>query len=145
MGICGAGSYEEGSLCSEILILSLLNNENSLPLSARLMIYKMCVLPILLYRALIWSTALARAYHRRSFQTVQNRFLRIILGKSCITPTAQLHLESNMLFIYEKIRNLVLNIYKHDHPNLLVRNIGNYDVEDLPFRKIRCLLPGHII
>lgn len=63
-------------------------------------------------------------------QIVQNKCLRIILGKPCDTKIIDLHAEANINFINEYIID-INKAYRHDHTNSLIRNLGNYNINPL--------------
>jgi len=82
--------------------------------------------------------------HLNKMQRIQNKFLRIILNAPKATTIVELHKEAEIESIDEVITRMLASAYNHEHDNPLIREIGNYNVLELPFR-IRCRLPKHFL
>jgi len=86
--------------------------------------------------------------HRRSYldklQVTQNKFLRVVLNVSHDTRIEDLHKLAETESIDDIISRMLKTAYNHDHDNPLIKEIGNYKIQDLPF-KICCRLPKHFI
>jgi len=91
----------------------------------------------LLYAAPVW--AAAPRSHLDKLQRVQNKFLRIVLNALRDTRIEDLQKLNRSI----KSRMLA-ETYNHNHDNPLIREIGNYKIQDLPFR-IRCRLSKHFL
>lgn len=74
-------------------------------------------------------------------QRLQNKFLRIILNPPPRTRTVTLHLDAEIDCIDDYIAKLIEKAYRPQYSNPLVACLGDYDVEHLPFKRIKCRLP----
>jgi len=124
------------------ILYPLINRKSTLHIKFKLLLYKICARPALLYAATVW--AAAPRTHLNRLQITQNKFLRIIFNASRYTPVEELHKSAEIETIDEVIARMISNVYNHDHDNPVIRNTGNYNIHDLPFR-IRCRLPKHFI
>ena len=118
----------------------LISNKSSLNKELKLLLYKTCARPIILYGHQVWAAA-AKTYIEVT-QKTQNKFLRIILNKPRDTPIEELHKLANIQKIREYINESVNRTYNNAHDNPLISNTGNYEVRDIPL-KIRIKLPKH--
>jgi len=100
----------------------------------------MCTRSILMYAAPVW--AAGSRTHLNKIQRIQNKFLRIILNAPPETTITELHQTAEIESIDKIITRMLTSAYNHDHDNPLIRETGNYNVHELPFR-IRCRLPKH--
>jgi len=120
----------------------LINRKSTLNVKFKLLLYKMCARSALLYAAPVWAPA-SQTY-LNNLQVIQNKFLRVILNVPYDTRIKDLHTLAELESIDEIISRMLDSAYNHDHDNPLVKEIGNYNILDLPF-KIRCRLPKHFI
>lgn len=81
----------------------------------------------------VW--AAASQTHLNRLQKVQNHFLCVIFAKSRYTLITNLHTESGVEYSDAVITRMIFRAYDIQHP--LFRQVGNYCLDDLPFR-IRC-------
>jgi len=75
---------------------------------------------------------------------MQNKFLRVALNVTRDTRIEDLHNLAEIESIDDVISRMIQTVYNHDHENPLIKEIGNYKIQNLPF-KIRCRLPKHFI
>lgn len=74
------------------MLYPLINRKNALREEFKLLLYKMCARPALLYAAPVW----AAEYRLKLIQTTQNKFLRIILNTNYRTRIETLRREANI-------------------------------------------------
>ena len=108
--------------------------------SIKIQLHLMCVRPIITYGYQIWAGA-AKSYINK-VQLMQNKFLRIILNRHRRTPIALLHQQANIPTIAQYIQNSLTRTYNKNHPNPLIRNAGNYHINDISLN-IRVRLSKH--
>jgi len=84
----------------------------------------------LLYAAPVWTVA-PRTYLNR-LQIIQNKFLCTIFNAQIDTRIADLHREAELESVDQIIAKMLSNTYKLDHDNPLIRNTGNYNIEEIP-------------
>jgi len=75
---------------------------------------------------------------------MQNKFLRIILSAPCDTRIEDLHKMADIESIDEIMSRMLSGTFNQEHDNPLIRDMGNYNIQNLPFR-IRCRLPKHFM
>jgi len=102
----------------------------------------MCARTVLLYAAPVWAGA--PRVHLDTLQRMQNKFLRIALNAPRDTKIKELHKTAEIDSIDETIAQMLSGAFNYKHDNPLIREIGNYKIQDLPFR-IRCRLPKHFL
>jgi len=120
----------------------LINKKSTLHTRFKILLYKMCARATLLYAAPVW--AAAPRTHLQKLQVVQNKFLRTVLNVAKNTRIEDLHTIADIESIDEVMSRMITNAYIHNHDNPLIRETGNYKIQDLPF-KIRCRLPKHFV
>jgi len=120
----------------------LINRKSTLSVKFKLLLYKMCARPALLYAAPVWAAA-PRTYLDK-LQIVQNKFLCIALNVPYGTRIIDLHTKAEIESIDDIIARMLSGTYNHEHDNPLIRETGNYKICELPF-KIRCRLPKHFL
>jgi len=83
------------------------------------------------YAAPVWSTTYQTNY--RHLQVYQSKFLRVIGDLPRRTPISNLHAHLQMIPIRQFIYHLTDKFFMScpAHPNPLIRNTGNYTLEDL--------------
>ena len=116
----------------------LLAKNRKLKLPIKLLLYMICVRPIITYGYQVWASA-AKTYINRA-QIVQYKMLRIILDKKRDTPIPLLNQLANIPTIKQYIQKTLPRAYNNKHHNPLIRSIGNYRFEDIPL-KMRIKLP----
>jgi len=95
-----------------------------------------------MYAAPVWAGA--SRVHLDQLQRIQNKFLRIVLNAPRDTKIKELHKMAEIKSTDEFIARMLSGTFNHKHDNPLIREIGNYKIQDLPFR-IRCRLPKHFL
>jgi len=96
----------------------------------------------LLYAASVWAPA-SRSYLNK-LQVTQNKFLRVTLNVTRDTRIEDLHKLAKIESIDDIMSRMLKTAYNHDHDNPLIKEIGNYKIQNLQF-KICCRLPKHLI
>jgi len=97
---------------------------------------------VLLYAVPVWAGT-PRTYLDK-LQRMQNKFLRITLNAPRNTKIEDLHKMAKIESIDEIMARMLSGTFNYNHDNPLIREIGNYEIHDLPFR-IRCRLPKHFL
>ena len=120
-------------------LIPLISKNSKLKTNLKLNLYN--VRPIILYGHQIWASAANT--HINNIQKIQNKFLRIILNKLYDTPIKTLHKIANNTN-HQKLHTELSKAYNTNHPNPLIRNTGNYQIVNIPF-KIKTKLPKHAI
>lgn len=123
-------------------ISPLLRFNSPLPQKMRINLYKMYVRPILLYGCQIYSNASNSNINK--LQVVQNKSLRLILGKKLETPIRELHKIANIPMIKDKIQEFTNKFYYHTiKQNATMKNVARFNSENAPF-KVKHKLAHHI-
>lgn len=68
----------------------LLNRKSQLNQKNKLLLYKMCIRPIMTYGCQVWSSRIAKTYMKK-LQIIQNKNLKIIFNLPRRYPTTHLH------------------------------------------------------
>lgn len=89
-------SIEKANLAFKILY-SFLNRKSKLCIQNKLLLYKICIRPILCYGIETWHDCAAT--HRRKLQIIQNKCLKIIMNRHWRFSTAALHEETGVPLI----------------------------------------------
>lgn len=71
-------------------LFPLLNRKSSLNVKNKILLYRMCIRPIMTYGCQIWATKCAKT-HLKKLQIIQNKNLKIIYNLHRRYPTIQLH------------------------------------------------------
>lgn len=87
-------------------LFPLLNRKSKLDIRNKLMLYRMCIRPILTYGCQIWNDCAMT--HRRKIQIIQNKNLKIIYNLPRRYPTAELHRKSKQKLIETFINDMTL-------------------------------------
>jgi len=122
------------------ILYPFINRKSTLQRKYKLLLYKMCTRSTLLYAAPVW--AAAPQTQLNNVQRIQNKFLRIILNAPRDKSTKEIHQMAEIESSDEFISRMLTKTYNTNHDNPLIRNIGNYNISELPFQ-IRCRLPKH--
>lgn len=115
-------------------LFCLLRKNNSVSLRAKILMYKAYIRPILTYAGTIIINC--PTTHFKRLQTLQNKCLRMVLSKPFYTRTTELHEQARIPtirdFVLKNTDRFYLNTLTHD--NQLVKPLGNYTIDSLPFR-----------
>ena len=84
-------------------LIPLISKNSRLKIEIKLILYKICVIPIITYGHQIW--AAAANTHINRIQKIQNKFLRIIFNKLYDSPIKSLHEIADIPFIKQYIHN----------------------------------------
>ena len=102
----------------------------------KVILYMAIIRSMLLYGCEAWSI-LANC-HKRRFQVMQNKCLRIIFNAPRFTRNSQLHEVVNLPYIEElivhRVRDMCTHISSHENP--LVQIVGLYSQQHAKFRNI---------
>lgn len=71
-------------------LFPLMNRKSHLSIKNKLLIYKMCIRPIMTYGCQVWSTRCAKTYYKK-LQVIQNKNLKNIFGLNMRYSTLHLH------------------------------------------------------
>lgn len=101
---------------------------------SKLMIYKAYIRPILTYAGTMLQNCPKTHFNR--LQVMQNKCLRMALNAPFRTRTADLHNAANIPYIREFIDKNANNFYEkaQNHDNELIKHLGDYSKNTLPFR-----------
>jgi hypothetical protein len=97
-------SVEKASSAFKILY-SFLNRKSKLCVANKLLLYKVCIRPILCYGVECWNGCAAT--HRRNIQIIQNKQLKIIMDRHSRHSTEALHEEAGVPLIEDFIQRIV--------------------------------------
>jgi hypothetical protein len=112
-------------------IFPLLARDSPLTIPNKILLCKLLLRSMIMYAALIWSsTSLTNYCH---LQVYQSKCLRVIGDFPQCTPTSYLHAHLKMILIRQFIYHLTDKFFASctAHLNPLIRNRGNYTLEDL--------------
>ena len=103
------------------------NRTSSLSISNKITLFKLCILPILLYASPVWSST--ANYNKRKLQIIQNKCLRIINNYEYFTKISTMHDNLNIKYIKDIIFSISEKFFNRcqNCPNPLISNIGNYN------------------
>lgn len=99
-------SCEKAVKCGRALF-PLLNRRSFLNSKNKLLLYKMCIRPIMTYGCQIWSKRCANTYIKK-LQVVQNKNLKIIFNLPYRYSTSMLHRKYKQIMFNELIREITL-------------------------------------
>jgi hypothetical protein len=99
-----SGSLEKASLAFKVLY-SFLSGGSRLCVANRLLLYKLCIRPILCYGVECWCDCAAT--HRRRIQVVQGKQLKIIMDRHSRHSTEALHEEAGVPLIEDFSQGIV--------------------------------------
>lgn len=88
----------------------------------------------------VW--AAAAKSHINKIRTIQNKFFKIIFGKSYDSPIQELYRLTYMPTINDFILQTINHSYDRCHENPLIKDLDNYDTKEIP-TKIKLNLPKH--
>lgn len=112
-------------------LLCLLGKNSKLNLNNKLTLYKTIIRPTMAYGAQSW--AIASKTNKYKFEIIQNKVLRIITQAPWFVRNSQLRkdlkIPSFSEFIQEKLEKFFA--IAESHPNSLIRNASNYEIEDI--------------
>jgi hypothetical protein len=116
-------------ICQAVYILHYCNLTITLP--SKILLYKLLLRSMITYAAPVWSSTSLTNY--RHLQVYQSKCLRVIGDFSQRTPISYLHAHLQMIPIRQYIHHLTENFFAScpAHSNPLIRNTGNYTLEDL--------------
>lgn len=109
------------------ILYPVLNKRSPIPLTTKLLLYKVYVLPILTYAFPAWG-ALASPRSKKKMEAVQNIALRTIFGAPWYVRNVTLLTDANMTPVVEYGKDLTTNLFtktalsKHEHIRDLLRN-----------------------
>jgi len=97
----------------------------------KILLYKLLLRSTITYAAPVWSCTSVTNY--RHLQVYQSKCLRVIGDFPRRTPISNLHAHLQMIPIRQFIYHLTDKFFVSCpvHPNPLIRNTGNYTLEDL--------------
>lgn len=123
-----------GIMCK---LFPLLSRNSKINLQNKLLIYKLILRPVLTYACPIWSYISKTKYNQ--LQIVQNKCLRIITNSPKYTKIHHLHTTTNMPLIEDYIIKLTKKFFENCsfHENPYIRDIGNYTIDSLKYRKYK--------
>lgn len=107
-------------------LFPLLNRKSSLNVQNKILLYKMCIRPIMTYGCQVWSKLCAKT-HFKKLQIIQNKNLKIIFNKNRRYSTRRLHIK----FKQDTFENVVSNLTKRFEDRnrsstyLTLRNLNN--------------------
>jgi hypothetical protein len=112
-------------------VFPLLARDSPLTLPNKILLYELLLLSMITYAAPVWSSTSLTNY--RHLQVYQSKCLRVIGDFSLRTPISNLHTYLQMIPIHQFIFNPTDKFFVScpAHPNTLIRNTGNYTLEDL--------------
>ena len=84
-------TYMKAIRCGRALF-PLLNCKSSFNVKNKILLYRFCIRPIMMYGCQMWPTKCART-HLKKLQIIQNKNLKIIYNLHRRYPTIQLHRE----------------------------------------------------
>jgi hypothetical protein len=112
-------------------IFPLLSRDSPLTIPNKILLYKLHLRSMITYAAPVWSATSLTNYHQ--LQVYQSKCLRVIGDFPRCTPISNLHVHFRIISIRQFIYHLTDKFFVRCpvHPNPLVRNIGNYTLQDL--------------
>lgn len=126
-------------------LFPLLNRRSSLSVTNKILLYKSIIRPTLLYASPVWSSTSNANYQK--MQVIQNKCLRIAGNYPRCTKISQLHNEMNTELIKVIVHRLTETFFsKCDiSENPLISAIGQYELQNLPFKRYKHKLTKHIL
>jgi hypothetical protein len=121
--------FDVGS--ERVKVFPLLARHSPLTTPNKILLYKLLLRSMVTYAAPVWSSTSPTNY--RHLQVYQSKCLRVIGDFPRRTPVSNLHTYLQMIPIHQFIYNLTDKFFVScpAHPNPLIRNTGNYTLEDL--------------
>lgn len=118
------------------VLYPLLKKQSSVNFKTKLLLFKLYLLPILSYGCPVWANM--SNCHFKKLQIQQNKILRMVLSAPYRTKIESLHEKSKVIYFKERIENLTSKFYDRlnnlNIQNPLVRKLGKYSRESIPFR-----------
>lgn len=126
-------SIKQGNLAISMLFC-LFKKKSHLDKNLKLLIYKAYIRPIITYAGTI--IANCAATHLNKLQVFQNKCLRMALDMPYYTRTSELHEDASIPYVRDFIAKNAEKFYEtaHAHESELIKKIGAYSTESLPFR-----------
>jgi hypothetical protein len=125
------------------IIYPLINRRSKLSPALKVRLTTAYIRPILTYAAPAW-TGLASDTKLIQLQRIQNKYLRIAMGKQPRTRTSDLHRDSSTPrlgdFVVKTTKDFYSKAANHDNP--LIAGLGQYSPETTPYR-MRHKMPKH--
>jgi len=105
--------------------------DSPLTIPNKILLYKLLLRSMITYAAPVWSSKSLTNYHH--LQVYQSKWVRVIGDFPRRTPISNLHAHLQMIPIHRFIYHLTDKFFVScpAHPNPLIRNTGNYTLEDL--------------
>jgi hypothetical protein len=112
-------------------IFPLLARDSTLNIPNKMLLYKLLLRSMITYAAPVWSSTSPTNY--RLLQVYQSKCLRVIGDFPRRTPISNLHGHLRIIPIRQFIYHLTDKFFMSCpmHPNPLIRNTGNYTLQDL--------------
>jgi hypothetical protein len=112
-------------------IFPLVARDSPLTIPNKILLYKLLLCSTITYAAPVWSSTSPTNY--RHLQVYQSKCLRFIGDFPRRTPISNLHAHLQIIPIRQSIYHLTDKFFVRCpvHPNPLIRNTGNYTLEDL--------------
>jgi len=112
-------------------IFPLLSRDSPLTIPNKILLYKLLLRSMITYAAPVWSSTSLTNY--RHLQIYQSKCLRVIGDFPRRTPISNLHAHLQIIPIHQFIYHLTDKFFVNCpvHPNPLIHNTGNYNLEDL--------------
>ncbi|MGL4388073.1 MAG: RNA-directed DNA polymerase, partial [Brevinema sp.] len=133
------------ALAAMAALYPIFNRRSHLSRQNRIILYRALITPILLYAVPTWGNA--SPSNIKKLQTVQNKALKIIYNTPLLTNLKKLHIEHSIPTILDNIIKFTEKFYDKidcDHDNSEIANLGNYNLNSLPFKYVH-KLPKHIL
>lgn len=123
----------------------LFNKQNYLSTYNKLILYKLCIRPILTYAAPVWSNT--SNSNIQALQVVQNKCLRIIGKYPRWTLIEKMHTDLGIPPIKEFVHKLTKNFFNKCafNDNNLIKELGNYSLQTLNYKKYKHKRTKHVL
>lgn len=114
-----------------VALFPIFNKKSALGTDNKLLIYKLCIRPILTYAAPVWSLTCASNFAK--LQRVQNRALKIAANLPRLHGTAEVHESLDFPLLHSHVHSLTTKFFDKVKlsSNSLINEIGNYDATQL--------------
>lgn len=118
------------------ILFCLIKRNSKLSERSKVYVYKTYIRPILTYAGTIFHNC-PKTYFKK-LQILQNKCLRMALNAPYYTKTGNLHAQAKTPTIEDFIQNNADRFYSKAaaHKNYLVKKLGDYTVESLPFKLV---------
>lgn len=133
------------ALQAMFLLYPIFNKYSHLSLKNKMLLYKVCIRPILTYAAPVWSNI--SKSNLQSMQVIQNRCLRIIGQYPRWTLISKMHKDLNIELIENKVFNLSKKFFDNCNisSNPLISEIGVYTLTSFHYKKYKHKRIKHIL